>query len=388
MRKPLRALLPILIIMGGFAVLAVLVVSKPSVKTAAPQSARPLVRVMTVAKQDLPATVKSQGAVVPRTESTLVSQVAGRVVSVSSAFAAGGFFEKGDVLMRIDDRDYALAVTGAQAQVAQAELRLKLQEEEAEVAVKEWGRIGQGEPSDLVMKKPQIAEARAGLEASKANLEMAKLNLERTKIRAPYAGRVRNKQADVGQFVNPGSPVAMIYAVDYAEVRLPLPDEQLAFLEIPLDFRGAKSHKRGPAVTLKANFAGKEHAWQGYIARLEGEVDQRTRMVYAVARVENPYGASDDSMRPPLAVGMFVHAEIQGKIAEDVVLAPRAAIRNGGQLLVVDSEDRLHFREVEILRFEDANAVIQSGLEAGERICLSTLTAVVEGMPVRISDEN
>ncbi|MFQ5627648.1 MAG: efflux RND transporter periplasmic adaptor subunit [bacterium] len=375
---------PIAILLMSLIGAVIIVVSKPDVKTSPAEAPRPLIRVLNVQKHNITMKVKSQGSVTPRTESTLVSQVAGRVVAVSPAFAAGGFFEKGDVLVSVDKRDYELALTQAKAQVAQAEMRLKWEKQEAEVAKKEWQRLGNdGSAPDLVLRKPQLAEAEAGYAASQAAMQLADLNLGRTQIRAPYAGRVRTKLVDVGQYLNPGVPVAQIYAVDWAEVRLPLPDNDLAFLDIPLSFRGNNSDHVGPEVILRGNFAGRVHEWRGFIARLEGEIDARSRMVYAVARVENPYGKSSDN-RPPLAIGMFVDAEIIGVSIDDLIAIPRSALRDNSQVLIVDQDNRLRFRNVEIFRIDTDTVIIESGLENGETLCISPLETVVDGMHVRI----
>lgn len=389
MRKTMKILIPIAILMVSMIGAAIIVVSKPDIKTSPAEAPRPLIRTLKVQKQSLTMKVKSQGSVTPRTESTLVSQVAGRVVAVSPAFAAGGFFEKGDVLVSVDKRDYELALIQAKAHVAQAEMRWKWEKQEAEVAKKEWHRLGNdGAAPDLVLRKPQLAEAEAGYAASKATMQLAELKLERTQIRAPYAGRIRTKIVDVGQYVNPGAPIAQIYAVDWAEVRLPLPDDELAFLDMSLSFRGNQFDSHGPEVILRGNFAGRKHEWRGYIARLEGEIDARSRMVYAVARVENPYGRSSDN-RPPLSIGMFVEAEIIGVTIDDLVAIPRSALRDNKQALVVDHESRLRFRSIEIFRIDTDTVMIESGLENGETLCISPLETVVDGMHVRIfEDEN
>jgi multidrug efflux pump subunit AcrA (membrane-fusion protein) len=182
--------------------------------------------------------------------------------------------------------------------------------------------------------------------------------------------------------------VATLYSVDYAEVRLPIPNAELAYLDLPLDYRGNPSKERGPRVTLRAEFAGKMHEWDGRIVRTEGEIDPTSRMVQVVARVKDPYGKGDDPTRPPLAVGLFVQAEIQGRLTRDVAALPRSALRSKDTVLVVDSETRLRFRQVGLLRATDEKIVIESGLEPGEKICLSPLEAVTDGMEVRTLDES
>ena len=381
-----RIVLPLAVLLGGVLIAVVLIVAKSDVEVEPPRVPPPLVRALSVQKKTAQLRVRAQGIVKPRTESTLVSQVAGQLVSVSSDFASGGFFEPGDLLVTIDPRDYELAVARAQAQVAQAELRLAREEEEAGLAREEWDRVGNGQATALTLRVPQLAEAKASHLAADAGLKQARLNLERTSVRAPYAGRVRATSVDVGQFVGPGTPLARIYSVDYAEVRLPVPDGELAHLDLPFGSRNGSTSESGPGVLLRGTFAGRRHTWSGRIVRVEGEIDSRTRMAALVARVEDPYSLGNDD--PPLAVGLFVDAEILGRRVDDVTVLPRSAFRGRDRVLVVDAEDRIRFRTVEILRSDADSAVVRSGLADGERLCLSPLDAAVEGMHVRILDED
>ena len=185
----------------------------------------------------------------------------------------------------------------------------------------------------------------------------------------------------MGEFVNRGVPMARLYATDYAEIRLPVSDEDLAFLDLPLWYREEGTDTEGAAVELRADFAGAKHTWEGRVVRTEGEIDPKTRMVHVIARVEDPYRRSGD--RPPLAVGLFVEAQILGREAEGVVVVPRAAMRGTDQLLVADPEDRLRFRRTQVLRAGHDEVVIRSGLEPGDRVIVSSVEAAVDGMPVR-----
>jgi RND family efflux transporter MFP subunit len=348
-----------------------------------------VVQVVDVQLQDLTLTVKSQGTVSPRTESVLLPEVTGRIIEVSPSFVPGGFFEAGEILLRIDPHDYRQALVQARSAVAQAELRLATEQAEADVARQEWEELGQGgEPPPLTVREPQLAEAQATLAAARAAVVFAERNLERTEIVAPFAGRVRQKQADVGQYVTPGTPLGKIYAVDYAEIRLPLPDEDLAFVDLPLVYRGEAATQKGPRVELRATFAGETHRWQGRIVRTEGEIDPRSRMVHAVARVKDPYGRTGGRDRPPLAVGLYVEAEILGRSVEQVAVLPRSALRDDGRVLVLVDGDRLGFREVDLLRKTREEIIVRSGLADGERICVTSLAAVTEGMRVRVDDDD
>jgi RND family efflux transporter MFP subunit len=290
-------------------------------------------------------------------------------------------------LLRIDPHDYRQALVQARSAVAQAQLRLAMEQAEADVALREWKDLGEGgDPPPLTARVPQLAEAEAALASARAAVTTAERNLARTEIRSPFAGRVRAKQVDVGQYVAPGSPLGTIYSVDFAEIRLPLPDEDLAFIDLPLIYRGEVATGDGPRVTLLASFAGETFEWEGRLVRTEGEIDPRSRMVHAVARVKDPYARGRDRDRPPLAVGLFVDAEIHGRTVESVAVIPRSAVRDDGRVLVLDEEDRLRFREVDVLRTTKSEAVVRSGLATGERVCISALAAVTDGMRVRVVD--
>jgi RND family efflux transporter MFP subunit len=393
--KKTKVLLP-LAVLGACAVAAVwLLATKEEVPTRRAEPLVPLVRVARVAREDVVLQVSSEGSVRPRTQGDLVLEVAGRVVSASASWVDGGFFAAGDVLLEIDPTDHELALARAGADVARAELALAREEEEAKVALREWASLGEGrgEPPPLVARVPQLAEARAIVAAAQAARKQAEIDLERTRLRAPYAGRVRRKHIDVGQYVSRGAAAASIYSVDEAEVRLPVPASELAYVDIPLGYRGEGEGVEAalPAVTLRADFAGKEHSWRGRIARTEGEIDPESRRVYAVARIEDPYARGGDPPRPPLAAGLFVRAEIEGRRLEEVVILPRHALRGEARVLVVEEgsagSHRLRFRDVDVLRRESARAIIGAGLAEGEIVCVSPLDVVVEGMKVRIEGD-
>lgn len=387
-RYALMALLPLVVLAIGALGALQLISTYEAPEQRAPEIPPPSVEVEEIRLENVRLTVKTEGTVAPRTESELVPEVSGRVTSVSRSLVAGGFFEEGDTLLTIDAKEYELAIIGARSAVAQSKLRIAIEQQEADVAIKEWETLGEGAAPDLVARLPYLNEARAALAASEAQLEKAELDLERTVLKAPYAGRVRTKRVDVGQFVQRGGAVATIYSVDIAEVRLPIPDDELAFLNLPLVYRGVEdsggADGRGPRVVLRADFAGQRHSWSGRIVRTEGEIDPQTRMVHAVAQVMDPYAQGENRRRPPLAVGMFVEAEIEGRGFRNVVALPRTVVHGDNIVWIIGDDNRLEFREVEILRREVDRVIIRSGIEAGERLCVSPLESAVNGMSVRV----
>ena len=351
-----------------------------------PEELAPLVRTTVVEARPHRFKVRAQGTVEPRTESELIPQVSGEVIWISPALAAGGFFEKEEPLARIDDADYRVdreaaraVVARAESEFARAEKELERQRQLADRSVSSQSRIDDAENAFKV--------AQASLREARARSERAERDLARTVIQAPFRGRVRSEQVDVGQFVTRGDPIATVYGVEYAEVRLPLPDRELAYLDVPLlpeiARRDQGSDPIGAPVALRAEFAGVEHRWQGHLVRTEGELDPRSRMVQLVAQVADPFGLVDPRSAP-LAVGLFVEAEIEGERVERAFVLPREALRPGNEVYVVDSEGRLRFRDVEILRIERDAVVIAEGLNEGERVLISPLQAALDGMQVRV----
>ena len=292
----------------------------------------PIVRIATVTPIDHPLSVVTHATVLPRTESLLVAQVSGRLLAVSASFEEGGFFEPGEILLTIEPADYRLGLTQAGGNLARAELHLAREKAEATAARQELRSIADLTPDPLALREPQVKEALAAVAAAEASVTLAQLQLERTEVRAPFAGRVRTKHVDVGQVVAAGSPLARIYAIDYAEVRLPIPLDELEYLDLNL----ADDDEVGPEVTLRAKVGRYEHEWTGRIVRTGADIDPRTRMIHAVARVADPYGRERNDDRPPLLDGLFVSASIRGRTVKDVVLLPREAIRKGSQVLVID----------------------------------------------------
>ncbi len=378
--------LPLLILVASFVTIGLLFLARRTPEEQPRPDLAPLVRVTEVAPEPYRFIVRANGSVSPRTESDLIPQVSGEIVEMSPALVAGGFFEKDDVLARIDPADYRVDREAARAQVARARsefARAKKEQERqqqlADRSVASQSRIDDAENAFRV--------AEASLREAEARLERASRDLARTRIRAPFRGRVRSEQVDLGQFVNRGTPIARIYATDFAEIRLPVPDRELAYLDVPLvpTEIGDADAPVGARVDLSAEFAGGRHTWQGRLVRTEAELDPRSRMVHLVARVRDPFGLETERSAP-LAIGLFVEAEIEGETVERATLLPREALRPGDRIFVVDSESQLRFREVELLRVERDRIVVGRGLSAGDRVCTSPLEAAIDGMQVRVAD--
>ncbi len=374
----LRVLLPLLVLALGIAALALLVALRRRPAVRPPVIPVPIVETVPVRYSPERVLVRAEGTVETRTRTTLVAEVGGKILEVSPRFEDGEFVQEGELLLRIDPVDWRAAVESARANLARAELALAQEEAAAAQARRDWERFGEGDPDPLVVHEPQLARARAEVEAARAAVARAERDLARTEIRAPYDGRVLARNVDVGQVVMPGTALGSLYATDAVLVPLPVPDVELAYLEVPL----SPGDPAGPAVTLRARFGGDERSWKGRIVRTGGQVDPKSRMVRLVARVDRPFAPG----RPPLVPGMFVRAEIPGKLLPRAVSLPRVALRTGDTVLVVDDESRVRIRKVHVLRRDRDTVLVGGGLEDGQRVVVTPLEIVTDGMRVEVAD--
>ncbi len=340
----------------------------------------PTVEYIVAQSEDVTLDVLSQGTVTARTNTLLFSEVSGIVEEISPALLDGGFFEKGDLLVKIEDTEYRAAVANARSTLAQTELLYEQEKALAEQAVIDWEQIGDGEPTPLVLREPQLNKAMADVEAAQMALQWAERNLERTQIYAPYDGRVQQKFIDLGQSVAAKqSQIASIYSVDFAEVVLPIRLSEAAFIELPEAYlNGAISDK--PKVMLTADLGSNQFSWEGYIDRTGGTLDAQTRQILAVATVKDPYAKTETLDKPPLKVGMFVNARIVGRPVNSVFVLPRRALRNESEVYIVNDENRLELRTIERIKQDVETVIVRGDLESGERIVLTPLEIVVEGM--------
>lgn len=391
-----------------------------------------------VTKQDFEVRIPSQGSIQPRIESRLTSQVAGQITRIADSLRNGAFIAEGEVLVEIDRRDFEHALARTQASLVQAEqtiierrismrraetdiivsesdvvqAKLAVTEEAARAkqAVEDWKRLGRsGEPSDLVLRKPQLAAAESAEKASearlmqkrldlqlattrietataaeavvRAELEQRKLDLERTRIVAPFAGRIVNRSIDLGQVVTTNTELATLYAVDFAEVRLPLHSRQLGFVDLP------DSPDDAPVpVDLYFTIGHQEHRRQAEIVRTDAQVDARSRQLFAIAQLRDPFALAD-AANTPLPIGTFVRAEIRGDTLEQVYVLPRRAVREETEILVATAENKLFRRSITPL-WSDQNVVVaRDGFEPGELLCTTAVGIIADGMEVTLQIE-
>ncbi len=371
-RKVKRALLIAGIFAGAVGLAVGLTKMKPPPETKDIPDVALLVEVLPLVESSASFRIASQGTVRPRTETVVSAEVSGTIVSISPKFIAGGVFSEGEELMRIDPTNYVVAVDQAKAVMAQ-----RLIEYDGALKLRTQGYRAESE----------YASAVAALATATADLVKAGRNLERTHITLPYDGMVRAKEADLGQYVIPGTRVGVTFATDYAEVRLPLTDQDLAFIDLPGAAEiSASGAANGPVVNLSAIQKGQMAHWQAQIVRTEGVVDEKNRVTYAVARVPDPYKLNAEAgSESPLPMGTFVAADIEGTTVDSVIRVPRSALRGNTQLMFVDADNLLRIRTVDVLRTDADYAYLRGGVMLGDRISTTAIESPINGMKVRTS---
>lgn len=367
----MKRLAPLLILIAALGLAAFLIYLRPAPREVTPIRPITQIEVLTLQPEAVQLRVSSQGSLMPTRESELAAEVSGRIIEISPRFRAGERIEKGAILFRIDPADYEAAVAAREADVATARLALAQEEALAEQARADWSALGEGEPSDLTLRKPQLTQAIALLASAEAALKKARRDLERTVVRAPYEGLVLSKTVDLGQYVlaNPANPVARIYATDTAELRLPLSQAEAQFLQDPRQDHGT--------VTLYAKGPEGDRKWPARFVRFEATIDPASRLIHAIAEVDEPFEKG-------LIRGMFLDAVIDGRRLDEAYVLPRYALRGNSHIYVVTPENTLVTRLVEVLQTDDAQAILTSGVEPGERVATSPIPFFVENMPIHI----
>ena len=312
----------------------------------------------------------------------LVAQVGGQIVEINENVRDGGFFEKGDTLGQIDPRDYEADVQIALASLADAKQAMAEAIARSDQAREDWERLGnEGEPSKLVLRIPQLEAARAGVGSAESALTKVKLDLERTSIVAPFAGRVIRKLVDLGQVVGPNTQLAEIYATDVVEIRLPLRNRDLGFIDLPESYRHSGPRETSIDVLIKSDLIGNEK-WQARLVRTEGAIDESARQLHVIAQIDDPFGPRSEG-RSPLKIGQYVTAEIEGKTLPGALVIPNSAIYQGSYVYTVE-DDILRRRDIEIAWQNDIDAIVDNGLELGMDLVMTPLGQVTSGIRVSV----
>ncbi len=387
MRKFLALFISVVVLGSAIGVTWYLVRTPPQIARVQVAPPALLVEVAVAKREPITFFVKSQGTVSPRTRTSLKTEVSGQIIEVSDSFVTGGFFASGDMLARIDPRNYQTSVKRATASVTKAWNQVQLQSALANSELEQWEQLQvrkQNGSSNLnwSLRKPQsrlLAESQADLALARAELEKANGDLERTVIRAPYDGMISQKRADVGQYLNAGADLAGTFAVDFAEVRLPVTPADLKYLQLPRSNGG-----KPIPVILETELGGRLHKWNANVVRTEGIFDTQSRVLYLVAQIADPYDMSA-SGQEILRIGTFVSAKVQGIDAGELFVIPRYSIQRGETLWVVDENMKMFPRKLSIVRSDDQFSYVDGGLEDGEQYCLTPIDQPLPGMRVRLS---
>jgi len=375
-------------IFGGLLLIAVIIRLNPPEAPQRPAFSGPMMTVETrvVSEQNYPIVLESYGTVQPRTRSMLVAQVGGQIVSVNPNVRDGGFFEEGDVLANIDARDYEADVRIAGALLTDARQTLAEAEARTNQAREDWDRLGNsGEAPDLVLRIPQLEAAKARIVSAESTLRKAELDLERTHIVAPFAGRILRKLADIGQVVSPNTQLAEIYATDVVEIRLPLRNRDLSFIDLPESYRfGTVSRAAGSQVAIHSDLGGEE-TWDATLIRTEGAIDETARQLHVIAQIDDPFGR-DNEDHTPIKIGQYVTARLQGKTVPRALVIPNNTIYQGSYVYVVEDEI-LRRHNIEIGWQNDTDALISDGLAPGDLLVVTPLGQVTSGIKVSVVGE-
>jgi RND family efflux transporter MFP subunit len=373
---------PFIILMTGIGIMALMIANRAVPKKEERIMHGIPVYTLKVEKKNYEAIVAGTGIVQAAQEITIIPQVSGRVLSVSPSFVSGGFFKKGDLLFEVDDIDYRLALEQAKARLANAEYELSVAESRARVARLEWQRIEAGReesPNPLVLHEPQIKNAQAALASAQAVVKQAQLDLERTKFYAPFNCLVRLESVEIGQYLRTGTVVGSLIGTDTAEIVVPLPIEEISWLNIPKQAYGGIGSK----AIIKLNVGEKILEWQGNIIRSIREVDPKSRMLSVVVGVKDPYGIASAKPAASLPVGAFVEGLFIGNTITNAVSIPPAAIRENSTVWIADADNMLRIAEVKVIRMEKQRVLISEGVNSGDSIVLTTITGAADGMKLR-----
>lgn len=385
MKKALTFIVPVLIIAAAVGGALLLTRAADEPERSEPRQTALLVDVVRPDASRDAFMVQAQGTVTPRNQAQLVSQVSGMIEWLSDEFVAGGVFEAGEVLARIDPSDYETALLAAEAELAAARATLADEQARSDAAREDFRRLygNSREPGDLLLRLPQVARAKAAVQAQEAAVERARRDLERTRITLPFDGMVRERNVDLGQYVSTGTALGVAFSTDRAEVRLSLGASDLKFLDLPPP--GTQKRLDIP-VKLAGSVAGRGATWDATLVRTEGVVDSNTRLTWVVAEVVDPYDLKSDRHALPLPVGTFVEARIAGRDASGLAVLPTEAVHDGNRIYMADAEDRLEIRTVDVVRTTPREVYIDGALTAEDRVITTAIPAPIPGLKLNVRE--
>ncbi|MEN8772999.1 MAG: efflux RND transporter periplasmic adaptor subunit [Akkermansiaceae bacterium] len=385
MAQLIRILLPVAVLAAGYFAFRQLAEEKEKPRARRGERQQIEAEAELLERTEYQVVLQSQGLVQPHNQTSLTPRVNGRVSGISPNFESGSFFKEGETLLMIDPTDFQTAKTAALARLARAEAALAQEDARAKQALLDWNDLGYTEPpTDLVLRKPQLKEAEANVKAAQADLDDAERDLERTEVIAPYAGRVRQRLVGLGQSVSSGTVLGEIFSTDFAEVRLSLSARELTHITLP------NNPDDSPVeITLvDALTEDSGQTWNGKIVRTEGVLDERSRKLFVIARVDDPFGlkkSAEDKKSDPLRIGQPVRAIVSGATIQNVFVIPRNTLRRPNEILLIDPiENTLKRQKITPIWTDPENLVVMEDLIEGWHLVTNRLAAAPEGAKVTI----
>jgi RND family efflux transporter MFP subunit len=373
-----------LIIAGAVAVYRHQMRTSPRAGRKKPPRQAKLVQVISLAKDDCVTAVTEMGTVVPAQQVTLQPQVSGQIVEITPDVVPGVMVQAGQKLMAIDRRDYEIAVQQRRSAVAMAERDLKVEQGNQAVARQEYELLDEviaDEDRELVLRQPQLVSAQAALESAQAALKKAQLDLARCDILAPFNAIVQEKHVDLGATVTSNSRLVTLIGTDEAWIEVMVPTHKLQWLHIP-----QTNGDRGSSVTIHCSAWRSGQSRTGRVVRLYGEVEPEGRMAQVLVAVDDPFCLKPENrVMPPLLMGSFVSAEIEGRTLASVFPIEWSHLRDNNTVWIMNDGGELQIREVEIVFRGPEHVYVRDGLAEGEQLVVTDIAAPVAGMPLRVA---
>ena len=318
--------------------------------------------------------IESEGILQPRIETQFISPVAGQVIEIGENFYPGRFFQKREVLFKLDDSDYQFQVKNAETNLAQAELAFELEKALSVQAKKDWEKLNLGEANDLVLRKPQLKQAKKNLESAQVSLTFAQEQLEDTVFRAPYSGYLLSRTIDLGTEITGGmsGPIASAYSSGDAEIRLPLTESE----RLLIDTKNLNEN------TVRLYDSGKLVA-QGKIQRIEASLNPNNRLFYAVALIENAFPEDNQIHTSEMFRGQYLDAMIDGILIDKAFTLPNEAIRESSTIYIITNQNQLVEKNITVISSNSNRVIVSTGLDDGDRVVVSPVPFYINGMSVK-----
>ena len=375
--KLVKFSLPILVLAIAGAATWQIMASAPTAGKRTPKVQARLVEIQSVSQRDVNVTISGLGTVVPSQQLQLYPEVSGQIATIRDQLLPGSQIDKGELLVSIDAMDYQILLQQQQAGVALAEADLQKEMGQQAIARQEFELINRKltpVQEALVLRQPELASAKAKLAQAKASLAQAQLNLDRTSITAPFDAQVIERTVETGSQINTNTALMNIVAIDEFWLELEIPSEELQWLEFG---------NNGSTVKLTSP-AWSGQSRKGRLLSLSPELESGSRMAKVIISIDDPIALEPANKGlPKVLLNDLVRAEIEGKEVEMAAIVPDGQLHNGNQIWVYRSDNTLEIRTVSPVYRDADKAVITEGLSSNDQLVTSTITAAVDGMPLR-----